>query len=110
MNANEHLETALGAPGLEHGEESQRRLRALRPVRPNAHEAREVADLEGPAARVSALARATARRIRARPLASFAIAVGIGFVVGGALSFRAGRIALAAAARHVARELLKQVL
>jgi hypothetical protein len=34
----------------------------------------------------------------------------VGIVVGGALSFRAGRIALAAAARHVAHEVLKQVL
>jgi len=40
-------------------------------------------------------------------MASLALALGAGFVVGGAFCFRAGRIALAAAARHIARELLK---
>ncbi|MBV9948435.1 MAG: hypothetical protein JOZ69_16410 [Myxococcales bacterium] len=49
-------------------------------------------------------------RVRARPWSSVAAAIGVGFIVGGALSFRAGRIAMAAAARHLARELLKQVL
>jgi ElaB/YqjD/DUF883 family membrane-anchored ribosome-binding protein len=67
-------------------------------------------ELEGPAARVADLARAVARRIRERPIKSLAVAIGVGFVVGGALSIRAGRMALAAAARHVAREVLKQVL
>jgi hypothetical protein len=43
-------------------------------------------------------------------LTSVAAAIGVGFVVGGALSFRGGRIALAAVGRHVAREFLKQVL
>jgi hypothetical protein len=66
--------------------------------------------MEGPGARVSDLSRAVEHRIRSRPLVSLAVAVGVGFVIGGALSFRAGRIALAAAARHLARELLKQVL
>jgi ElaB/YqjD/DUF883 family membrane-anchored ribosome-binding protein len=65
---------------------------------------------EGPGARVSELARAIGRRIRERPMTSLAVAIGVGFVVGGALSFRAGRIAFAAAARHVTREVLKQVL
>jgi hypothetical protein len=59
---------------------------------------------------LSELARAIAARIRQKPLSSVAVAVGIGFAVGGALTFRAGRLALAAAARHVARELLKQIL
>jgi len=40
-------------------------------------------------------------------MASLALALGAGFVVGGAFCFRAGRIVLAAAARHIARELLK---
>jgi hypothetical protein len=71
---------------------------------------RELAELEGPAARVGELAQAIADRIRGRPLASLGVAVGVGFLVGGALSFRAGRIVLAAAARRVAREVLKQVL
>jgi hypothetical protein len=65
---------------------------------------------EGPAGQLRELAEAIVRRIRRRPLTSLAVAIGVGFVVGGALSFRAGRVALAAAARHVARELLKQVL
>lgn len=65
---------------------------------------------EGGAARVSDISRALFERIRRRPLASLAVALGVGIVVGGALSFRAGRIALAAAARHVAHEVLKQVL
>jgi hypothetical protein len=49
-------------------------------------------------------------RIRERPLTSLAVAVGVGFLVGGALSFRAGRLALAAAARRVAEEVFRQVL
>jgi hypothetical protein len=69
-----------------------------------------LAEIEGPSARVRELARAIVRRIRRRPIASIAAAVGVGVVVGGALSFRAGRYAILAAARHVARELLKQVL
>lgn len=66
--------------------------------------------LEGPAAHMRNLSRAVLQRICRRPLASLAVAIGVGFVVGGALSFRAGRVALAVAARHVAREVLKQVL
>ncbi len=66
--------------------------------------------LKGPVSRAGGLTRAVMQRIRRRPLASLAVAVGAGFVVGGALSFRAGRIALRAAARHVAREVLKQLL
>jgi hypothetical protein len=82
------------------------RVRAIRRV---GHEPDRV-ELEGPHVRVKDLARALADRIRQRPLASLAAAIGVGFLVGGALTFRAGRIALAAAARHVARVVLKQVL
>ncbi|HEX8791929.1 MAG TPA: hypothetical protein VF765_13335 [Polyangiaceae bacterium] len=39
-----------------------------------------------------------------------AAAVAIGVIVGGGLSFRLGRLLLAAASRHVVREVLKQVL
>jgi hypothetical protein len=63
-----------------------------------------------PALRVIELARALAGRIRKRPLTSLGVAVGVGFLVGGALTFRAGRIALAVVARRVVREVLKQVL
>jgi hypothetical protein len=59
---------------------------------------------------VKEFAHGIADRIRSRPLASLALAMGVGFVVGGALSFRFGRALLASASRHVARELLKQVL
>ncbi len=67
-------------------------------------------DLEGQHARVLELIAAVARRIRRRPLAALAIGAGLGFVIGGALSFRAGRLLLAAGARQVARELLKQLI
>jgi hypothetical protein len=63
-----------------------------------------------PGERLWQLAVSLGSRIRRRPLASLAVAVGVGFVVGGALSSRAGRIALAAAARHWAHQLLKRVL
>jgi hypothetical protein len=79
-------------------------LRTIRNLGPDSIE------LEGLQARVIELARALAKRIRERPLASLAAGIGVGFLIGGALTFRAGRIALAAAARHVAREVLKQVL
>jgi ElaB/YqjD/DUF883 family membrane-anchored ribosome-binding protein len=69
-----------------------------------------VPSLEGPAERIGEIARALLRRVRQRPFMAVAAAIGAGFVLGGALSFRAGRIALGAAARHVAREFLKQVL
>ncbi len=68
------------------------------------------AGLEGPGAQLRELVEVVLRRVRKRPLTAVAAAVGLGFLVGGALSFRAGRAALAAGARYVAREVLKQVL
>jgi hypothetical protein len=68
------------------------------------------AGVEGQEARILELIDALGRRIRRHPLAALAIGAGVGFVVGGALSFRAGRILLAAGARRAARELLKQLL
>jgi hypothetical protein len=65
---------------------------------------------EGPAERAIELARVVAIRIRARPLSTVVVALGLGFIVGGAASFRMGRIALVTAARYLARELCKQVL
>jgi len=70
----------------------------------------ELVAWDDPAARAGALARALVHRIRERPMTAVAVAVGVGFVVGGALTFRVGRVALAAAFRRVAREVLKQVL
>jgi hypothetical protein len=66
--------------------------------------------LEGQESRILELVEALGRQIRRRPLASLAVGLGAGFVIGGALTSRAGRILLAAGARHVARELLKQLL
>ena len=53
---------------------------------------------------------AMARRIRRQPLAALAVAIGAGFMLGGALSSRTGRAVVSAAARHLGRELLKQLL
>ncbi len=63
-----------------------------------------------PDARAAALGRAVGRAIRARPLAAITLAAGLGFLVGGVLSFRAGRFVLFSGGRHVARELLKQLI
>jgi hypothetical protein len=63
-----------------------------------------------PLARLSQLGDTIVSRIRRRPLEALAAAIGVGFLVGGAMTFRAGRVALAIAARHAAREVLKQVL
>jgi hypothetical protein len=98
MNANELVEPQLRA----RGPAGAPQLRALDVLDP--------AELEGPSARLATLVRSVARRIRRRPFASLVLALGIGFVIGGALSLRTGRTALAVAARHVTRELLKQVL
>ncbi len=67
-------------------------------------------DAERPALRVLSILDAVARRIRNQPLAAIAVAIGAGFVLGGALSFRAGRVLVTAGARHLSRELLKQLL
>ena len=69
-----------------------------------------VVGLEGWQAHLLELIAAVTRRIRRRPLAALAVGVGVGFVIGGALSFRTGRLLLAAGTRHVTRELLKQLL
>jgi ElaB/YqjD/DUF883 family membrane-anchored ribosome-binding protein len=91
------------APGARRATMQQRRRRAL--VASGAE-----SGLEEQQARVLELVAAVARRIRRRPLAALAIGAGLGFVIGGALSFRAGRLLLAAGARQVARELLKQLI
>ncbi len=72
--------------------------------------ARQPAEWEGPGVRVVELVRALSSFVRERPLTSLGVAIGLGFVVGGAMSFRAGRVVLAAAARRVAKQVLKQVL
>ncbi len=65
---------------------------------------------DGSSARVAYVAQALVRRIRRRPWTSLLVAASGGFLLGGALSFRAGRLVLVAAARHVGREFLKQLL
>ena len=67
-------------------------------------------DLDQPMAPIRAIVQVVTRRVRERPFAAVAAAVAIGVIVGGGLSFRLGRLLLAAASRHVAREVLKQVL
>lgn len=106
MSANDPIEAAAsGDEATAFGPAPARLTPGARPIR---------ADLssiwDGPAARLTGLSRAVVGRIRGRPFASLAFAIGVGFVVGGALSFRTGRITLAAAVRHIAREVLKQVL
>jgi hypothetical protein len=74
----------------------------------------ETASAERPPAgakpRIVDLLDAAVRFARARPYPAIAAALVAGFVVGGALSFRAGRVLLAAGARQVGQELLKQLL
>ena len=114
MNSNDRIEQVLVGqarpdPGPLRRRDSAAPRFASRRTRARLPSVADLA-LEGPAARMGNLSRAVLQRICRRPLASLAVAIGIGFTVGGALSFRAGRVALAVAARHVAREVLKQVL
>jgi hypothetical protein len=53
---------------------------------------------------------AVARRIGEQPAAALAAAIALGFVFGGAMSFRAGRVLLSVAARQLGREVIKQLL
>jgi hypothetical protein len=66
--------------------------------------------LEVQETKVLELVEAIERNIRRRPFIALACGVGAGFVIGGALSSRVGRLLLATGARHAARELLKQLL
>ena len=96
--------------------ESDRRRRSRRTRSPSELQGdspSDDADVSSPSnalARASALLDAVVARVRSQPHASMAIAAGVGFVLGGALSFREGRVVLAAATRHVGRELFKQVV
>jgi hypothetical protein len=106
MSANERLEAAVMRGGSLEPTQVSARARALRRVPPLT----PIEHIDGPDTRIADVARAVTARIASRPLTAAVLAVGLGFVVGGALSFRAGRAALAAAGRHILRELLKQVL
>jgi hypothetical protein len=81
---------------------------ASSPRTPHVHASDGVS--EGPKARIADLVDAVARFARARPYAALAAAAVAGFVVGGGLSSRAGRMLLSAGARQAGQELLKQLL
>jgi hypothetical protein len=59
----------------------------------------------GPRERLALVATNLATEIRARPRLSLLVAIGVGFAVGGALSTRVGRAALAAAGRYVLKRI-----
>jgi dienelactone hydrolase len=65
---------------------------------------------EGPRARVADLVGAVVRFARARPYAALGAAMLAGFAVGGALSWRGGRVMLTAGMKQAGSELLKQLL
>jgi hypothetical protein len=104
MNANERIESAVQGPRAS-GErrKGSERTRAIQKV------PRRI-PLPAADTRVAEVMAGVARRISAQPFESMVIALGVGFTLGGALSFRAGRLALRVAMRHVGRELLKQLL
>ncbi len=109
MNANQPIEAGAG-------------------TKPRGHEARRPAPTEGggrgprrpaarrrgplplPDGRVAEVMSGVAGRIGNQPVTSLAVAAALGFVVGGALSFRAGRVLLSLAARQLGREVIKQLL
>jgi hypothetical protein len=65
---------------------------------------------EGPRARIADLLAAIVRFAKARPYAAVGATAIAGFVVGGALSFRGGRVLLAAGVKNAGQELLKHLL
>ena len=66
-----------------------------------------ISAMELPSPRLAAVVSVLRAQFRRRPHASLALALGVGLVVGGGLSTRIGRIALAALGRHGLRELAK---
>jgi ElaB/YqjD/DUF883 family membrane-anchored ribosome-binding protein len=89
---------------------SERQATPQAPPRRAPSRSRSTGSEEGAITRVSNFAASVAARIRQQPYVSLAIAGGVGFVVGGALSFRAGRVVLVAAARQIGRQLINDVL
>jgi hypothetical protein len=83
---------------------------ASSPRTPHASERVNDGVSEGPKARIADLLDAVVRFARAKPYSALAAAVVAGFVVGGGLSSRAGRMLLSAGARQAGQELLKQLL
>jgi hypothetical protein len=108
MNANEGYGEATRAVRFDADEEPRRRdgRRVLRRVPP----APISASVAAPDLRITELIALLRRRIAARPVSSTLLAVGAGFVLGGALSFRVGRTALGVVGRQMARELLKELI
>jgi predicted aminopeptidase len=104
MNANEPIDPVVHGPRA-----SGERRKGSEQARAIRRASRRVA-LPAADSRVAEVMSGVARRIAAQPLESLAIALTVGFALGGALSFRAGRFALRIAARRAGRELLKQFL
>ena len=105
MNAKQPTENPPHAPRAARAEPTRRESpRALRRVPSSPPPARG----EGSDLRVVELIAGARRHVVARPVSATLAALGIGFVLGGALSFRAGRIAMATLGRRLAVELLKE--
>jgi hypothetical protein len=104
MNANERIGAATRS--VEQQRTSREASKALRRL----PEHTPGAPIVPPDLRAAELLGALRRRIAARPMTATLIGLSAGFVLGGALSFRAGRMALGVAGRHFLRELLKEVL
>ncbi len=95
---------------LEPDAPAAQRLVQPSPRQQNRHRGTMALRADRPEERLLALLEAISRRIRKQPFGALAIAIGAGFILGGALSSRAGRALVSAGARHVGRELLKQLL
>jgi hypothetical protein len=65
---------------------------------------------EDPTEHFVRIASVFARSISRKPLLAMTAALAVGFVIGGGMSTRAGRLALGAAGRHVIRELLRNAI
>jgi hypothetical protein len=63
--------------------------------------------VETPRAQLAAVGRKIEAQYKERPYFTLALALGIGFAIGGGLSSRVGRIALAAVGRYLVKELVK---
>lgn len=76
-------------------------------ARPQRHE-HALAAIEQPRQNLRLIAEFVKEQFRARPYTALAVALGLGFAIGGGLSTRLGRAALATAGRYGLKELLKQ--
>lgn len=113
MDASERFGAATRAarfePNPSLSQEAHHTIRRIRTA-PTAAANAPATPSDPPDLRVVEMIEALRRRIASRPMSATILALGFGFVLGGALSFRAGRAALGIAGRHVVRELLKEML